>query len=46
MKNATDRDALARLDNVICFEMEAVGLIDDFPCLVIRGIVDYADSHI
>jgi hypothetical protein len=25
--------------------MEAAGLINDFPCLVIRGICDYADSH-
>ncbi|RFN47828.1 g-protein beta wd-40 repeats containing [Fusarium flagelliforme] len=28
----------------LCFEMEAAGLCD-FPCLVIRGICDYADSH-
>jgi hypothetical protein len=25
--------------------MEAAGLMDHFPCLVIRGISDYADSH-
>jgi nucleoside phosphorylase len=25
--------------------MEAAGLINYFPCLVIRGICDYADSH-
>ena len=25
--------------------MEAAGLINDFPCLVIRGICDYANSH-
>jgi nucleoside phosphorylase len=25
--------------------MEAAGLVDRFPCLVIRGICDYADSH-
>ncbi|KAJ6078697.1 hypothetical protein N7467_008450 [Penicillium canescens] len=30
---------------VLCFEMEAAGLMNDFPCLVIRGICDYADSH-
>jgi nucleoside phosphorylase len=30
---------------VICFEMEAAGLMDSFPCLVVRGICDYADSH-
>lgn len=26
-------------------EMEAAGLMNDFPCLVIRGICDYADAH-
>lgn len=45
MKNATVRDALGKTENVICFEMEAAGLMDSFPCLVIRGISDYADSH-
>ena len=30
---------------VLCVEMEAAGLMDGFPCLVIRGICDYADSH-
>ncbi|KAM0261986.1 hypothetical protein ACHAQJ_001992 [Trichoderma viride] len=31
--------------NILCVEMEAAGLMDTFPCLVIRGICDYADSH-
>ncbi|KAL0943494.1 ankyrin repeat protein [Colletotrichum truncatum] len=31
--------------NVLCIEMEAAGLMANFPCLVIRGICDYADSH-
>ncbi|KAJ4857806.1 ankyrin repeats (3 copies) domain-containing protein [Trichoderma breve] len=30
---------------ILCVEMEAAGLMNDFPCLVIRGICDYADSH-
>jgi nucleoside phosphorylase len=29
----------------ICFESEAAGLMDNFPCIVIRGVSDYADSH-
>ncbi|KAK5988600.1 Receptor-interacting serine/threonine-protein kinase 4 [Cladobotryum mycophilum] len=45
MKNGLKRDEIGEKDNVICFEMEAAGLMDDFPCLVIRGICDYADSH-
>ncbi|KAL1641792.1 hypothetical protein SLS58_005831 [Diplodia intermedia] len=29
----------------LCFEMDAAGLMNYFPCLVIRGISDYSDSH-
>ncbi|KAL4967647.1 ankyrin repeat-containing domain protein [Aspergillus stella-maris] len=29
----------------LCFEMESAGLMNNFPCLAIRGICDYADSH-
>jgi nucleoside phosphorylase len=44
MKHGISRDQIAKQLGVICFEMEAAGL-DNFPCLVIRGICDYADSH-
>ncbi|KAK1252735.1 hypothetical protein MKX08_003922 [Trichoderma sp. CBMAI-0020] len=45
MNNALLRDKLAAEKDVLCFEMEAAGLMKYFPCLVIRGICDYADSH-
>jgi nucleoside phosphorylase len=45
MKHGTTRDSIAEKLGVICFEMEAAGLMDNFRCLVIRGICDYADSH-
>jgi nucleoside phosphorylase len=45
MKHGRTRDRLAKELGIICFEMEAAGLMDKFPCLVIRGICDYADSH-
>ncbi|KAI8312833.1 Heterokaryon incompatibility protein 6, OR allele [Colletotrichum sp. SAR11_59] len=47
IKDAAYRDEINKnLDgNTLCIEMEAAGLMDDFPCLVIRGICDYADSH-
>ncbi|OAA60903.1 Nucleoside phosphorylase domain protein [Akanthomyces lecanii RCEF 1005] len=45
MKDALVRDRLAAEKNVLCFEMEAAGLMNRFPCVVIRGICDYADSH-
>ncbi|KAJ6141397.1 hypothetical protein N7470_009787 [Penicillium chermesinum] len=45
MKDALIRDELAQRKDVLCFEMEAAGLMNSFPCLVIRGICDYSDSH-
>ncbi|KAK2746121.1 hypothetical protein FQN55_005750 [Onygenales sp. PD_40] len=45
MRNAGKRDKLARDHGILCFEMEAAGLMDIFPCLIIRGISDYSDSH-
>jgi nucleoside phosphorylase len=45
IKDAVNRDELRDELGALCFEMEAAGLIDDFPCLVIRGICDYAGSH-
>lgn len=45
LRNAARRDALSRRHGILCFEMEAAGLIDIVPCLVIRGICDYCDSH-
>jgi nucleoside phosphorylase len=45
MKDATIRDTVAQEKGVMCFEMEAAGLMNHFPCLVIRGICDYSDSH-
>ncbi|KAA8647187.1 uncharacterized protein ATNIH1004_005877 [Aspergillus tanneri] len=45
MKSGTARDDIARQLDVICFEMETAGLIDILPCLPIRGICDYSDSH-
>ncbi|KAJ6118823.1 hypothetical protein N7471_013443 [Penicillium samsonianum] len=45
MKDALIRDRLAAEKDVLCFEMEAAGLMNTFPCLVIRGICDYSDSH-
>ena len=36
--NAILRDKLHGSESIICFEMEAAGLMKDFECLVIRGI--------
>jgi nucleoside phosphorylase len=46
MRSAAERDRVsAELGGVLCFEMEAAGLMNSFPCLVVRGVCDYADSH-
>ena len=46
MRDATERDRIsAELGSVLCFEMEAAGLTNSFPCLFIRRICDYANSH-
>lgn len=45
MKDAKTRDFIAQALDILCFEMEAAGLMDQLPCLVIRGICDYCDSH-
>jgi nucleoside phosphorylase len=45
VKDGPTRDQIAREEGILCFEMEAAGLMDTFPCVVIRGVCDYADSH-
>ncbi|KAJ0419528.1 hypothetical protein BJY00DRAFT_153836 [Aspergillus carlsbadensis] len=45
LRNTAQRDSLSRRHGILCFEMEAAGLMDVLPCLVIRGISDYCDSH-
>lgn len=45
IKDGQTRDMLRDDLNIQCLEMEAAGLMESFPCLVIRGICDYADSH-
>ncbi|KAI5461596.1 hypothetical protein BGZ63DRAFT_238538 [Mariannaea sp. PMI_226] len=45
IKGAHFRNQWAREHGVLCFETEAAGIMNIFPCLVIRGICDYADSY-
>lgn len=45
MKDAITRDQLIKEHDALCFKMEVAGLINDFPCIMIRGICDYSDSH-
>jgi nucleoside phosphorylase len=47
VKNGLERDKINRRyeNSILCFEMEAAGLMNNFECLVVRGISDYCDSH-
>lgn len=45
MKDVAVRDKFAMEWDVVCFEIEAAGQMYHFPCLIIRGICDCADSH-
>ena len=45
VKDSAVRDRLDAEFEAKCVEMEAAGLMDDFPCLGIRGVCDYADAH-
>lgn len=45
MKSGTHRDRIAKAEKVIAFEMEAAGVWDQLPTLVVKGVSDYADCH-
>jgi nucleoside phosphorylase len=45
IKDGQSRDRIAKEINALCFEMEAAGIMNQLPCLVVRGICDYCDSH-
>ncbi|KAK1240172.1 hypothetical protein MKX08_007614 [Trichoderma sp. CBMAI-0020] len=45
MKSGEDRDRTASAHNIIAFETEGAGAWDEVPCIVVKGICDYADSH-
>ncbi|KAK2669578.1 Nucleoside phosphorylase domain [Fusarium oxysporum f. sp. vasinfectum] len=45
MKSGEDRDRIAIAEGIIAFEMEGAGVWDSFPCIIIKGGCDYADSH-
>ncbi|KAL3443608.1 hypothetical protein BJX65DRAFT_285084 [Aspergillus insuetus] len=45
VKDSALRDRIGAELGAICLEMEAAGIMDSFPCIVIRGVSDYADTH-
>ncbi|KAI8671819.1 hypothetical protein NCS57_00658300 [Fusarium keratoplasticum] len=45
IKSAAERDRLSKEEGVIAFEMEGAGVWDQLPCIIVKGVCDYADSH-
>lgn len=45
IKNTLEQDFLAKRDNILYFEMEAAGLIDDFRCVIGMRIRTRNGSH-
>lgn len=45
LKSGEDRDQMANKYDIMAFEMEAAGVWDTNPCIVVKGVCDYADSH-
>ncbi|PTB54727.1 hypothetical protein M431DRAFT_553709 [Trichoderma harzianum CBS 226.95] len=45
MQSGEHRDQIAMRQDVIAFEMEGAGVWGVIPCIVVKGVSDYADSH-
>jgi nucleoside phosphorylase len=45
MKSGEYRDRIAKDKGIIAFEMEGAGVWDEVPCVVVKGVCDYADCH-
>lgn len=45
IKNTQDRNDFARVMNIMCFETEAISVMDCVSCLPTRETADYADAH-
>jgi nucleoside phosphorylase len=45
IKSSERRDQIAKEHDIIAFDMEGAGVWDEAPCIIVKGICDYADSH-
>ncbi|CAI0644717.1 unnamed protein product [Colletotrichum noveboracense] len=45
MKSGEHRDMMAQQHGIIAFEMEGAGVWDEIPCIIVKSVCDYADSH-
>lgn len=45
VKSGKHRDEIAKHYDVIAFETEAAGVWDELPCIIVKGVSNYADGH-
>lgn len=45
MKCGLERDRIAASEGVIAFEMEAAGIWEELPSIMVKSVCDYADGH-
>lgn len=45
MKSGQHRDEIVRKEKIIGFDIQGAGVRDNVPCITIKGVCDYADSH-
>ncbi|KAL2859987.1 5'-methylthioadenosine/S-adenosylhomocysteine nucleosidase family protein [Aspergillus lucknowensis] len=45
IKSGGDRDRIAKVHDLATFEMEGAGVWEEIPCIVVKAVCDYADSH-
>ncbi|KAH7194479.1 nucleoside phosphorylase domain-containing protein [Fusarium oxysporum] len=45
MISAIHRDRIAAAENIIAFEMEGAGIWQELPCIIVKGVSDFADCE-
>jgi nucleoside phosphorylase len=45
MISAEHRDRIAAAEDIIAFEMEGAGIWQEFPCIIVKGVSDFADCE-
>ncbi len=45
IKSGEHRDEIAQPHRIVAFEMEGAGVSEETPCVVVKGVCDYADCH-
>jgi nucleoside phosphorylase len=45
LKSTAHRDQIAKNENVVTFKMEGAGAWDALPCVIIKGVCNYTNSH-